>query len=89
MNPLSIIFYILLFFGICIFIVVLTALYNIVTKSFKPKNALAILITIVFLFLFNGMLALVNFNTAINQLRDSFSTQSDGSQKAQNNGSIF
>ncbi len=65
--------YIFLFFGICGAIILGIALFNIYSKSYKPRNSLIVILLLFSLFLVNGIITvdalnrtIANFNSQIN-----------------------
>jgi len=66
----SLFFYILLFVGICFSLVLIFVLLNIFFKSYKPQNALLVILPILFLFLISSFFALTNVINVTQYLKD-------------------
>ena len=66
----GIIGYLGLFLGLCLLIVVVIASYNIISKSYKPTNALLILIPIYLVLLISSFFTIINFISLIADLQD-------------------
>jgi hypothetical protein len=84
---LSIVFYVFLFLGLCVAVVIGIAFINIFTKSFRPGRAILVIATISVLIILNGFLALDSLNRVLQQIR---SGDVPGLQTQQtNNGALF
>jgi hypothetical protein len=64
--------YIFFFLGICGGIILLIALINIYTKSYRPKNSLFIIIGLILIFVLNGVLAIDALNRTLANLNIDF-----------------
>jgi multisubunit Na+/H+ antiporter MnhE subunit len=64
----SSVFYIGLFLGLCIAVVVGIAFYNIFTKSFRPTRSILVIVSVSILLLVNGFLALDSLNRVLRQI---------------------
>jgi hypothetical protein len=62
--------YIFLFLGIFGAIILGIALFNIYSKSYKPKNSLGVLVILLSLFLINGIMTLDALNRTINSFNN-------------------
>jgi phosphoglycerol transferase MdoB-like AlkP superfamily enzyme len=81
--------YIFLFIGLCIFVVFAMALFNIATKSYKPRNAIVILGVLMVLFLINAFLAFSNLNRTLQASRSSEAIIQPGGNQKTDSGAIF
>lgn len=54
-----------LFVGICMFVVMAIAIYNILSKSYKPRNSLIIILVTGLIFFSSGFFALSSLNKLI------------------------
>jgi len=66
----GIVSYLVLFLGLCLFIVILIASYNIINKSYHPLNALLILVPIYLVLLVCVFFAVINYINVISRLGD-------------------
>lgn len=66
----SVLGFIFLFFGLCVFVVMVLATINIFTKSYNPKHAILILSTLITLFIVNSFLVAINYSRVVANLKD-------------------
>lgn len=64
--------YIFFFLGICGAIILIIALINIYTKSYRPKNSLIVIFSLIVLFILNGVLAIDALNRTLGNLNIDF-----------------
>jgi hypothetical protein len=64
--------YIFFFLGICGGIILLIALINIYTKSYRPKNSLIVIIGLIIIFVLNGVFAIDALNRTLGNLNIDF-----------------
>ncbi|MEI6728724.1 MAG: hypothetical protein WCK98_03720 [bacterium] len=64
----SILFYIIMFFALCMGVLVFIACYNLLTKSMAPLNSLVILIPILVILVLTSSLAVINFYTFLDRV---------------------
>lgn len=66
----SILGFIFLFFGLCVFVVMVLATINIFTKSYNPQHAILILGALIILFIINSFLVAINYSRVVANLKD-------------------
>jgi len=64
--------YIFFFLGICGGIILIIALINIYTKSYRPKNSLFVIFSLIVIFILNGVLAIDALNRTLGNLNIDF-----------------
>jgi hypothetical protein len=69
---LDILKYFFFFLGICGGIILLIALINIYTKSYRPKNSLIVIIGLIIIFVLNGVFAIDALNRTLGNLNIDF-----------------
>jgi hypothetical protein len=67
---LGLILFIFLFLSLCVFTVIVITLVNIFSKSFQPKNVVALVLLVLLIFFVNFALAFSSLRVSINKLRD-------------------